>query len=49
MVSDRIIESSKVGKKGRVLITACFSIINYSYKKWGKILKVIFAIFYIIF
>ena len=39
MVSDRIIESSKVGKKGRVLITAYFFIINYSYKKWEKFSK----------
>ena len=39
MVSDRIIENSKVGKKGRVPTAACFSIINYSCKKWGKISK----------
>ena len=39
MVSDRIIESSKVGKKGRVPTAAFFTIINYSCKKCGKFSK----------
>ena len=34
----------KVGKKGRAPTAACFSIINYSCKKWGE-KKTTFATF----